>query len=188
MILETKRLILRKPKTSDWKDILEGVGEYDVAKMLLKVPHPYSKKMAEEFIKKIIKRWRKKVKDDYLFLIELKSEKKVIGAIGLHSVDDFSKIATTSSWINKKYWRVGYMTEAKIAVNDFAFNELKLRRLNSNVFINNKASNRTQLKVGYKLEGKKRKAVKSKITGKIYDENMYGLLKEDWVKARRKLA
>ncbi|MEI7765795.1 MAG: GNAT family N-acetyltransferase, partial [bacterium] len=110
MKLETKRLILRKPKMSDWKDVLEGVGEYDVAKMLLKIPHPYYKKDAEEFIKKTIKRWRKKVKDDYLFLIELKFEKKVIGAIGLHNVDDFSKIATTGSWINKKYWRVGYMT------------------------------------------------------------------------------
>ncbi len=44
MKLITKRLILRKPKKSDWKDLVEGVGEYDVAKMLLVVPHPYKKK------------------------------------------------------------------------------------------------------------------------------------------------
>lgn len=35
MELETKRLILRKPQKSDWKDVVEGAGEYDVAKMVL---------------------------------------------------------------------------------------------------------------------------------------------------------
>ena len=187
MELKTKRLILRKPKKSDWKDLVEGVGEYDVAKMLLVVPHPYNKKDADTYIKTVIKRWKQKIQNDYTFFIELKSEKKVIGAIGIHRIDKFSGIGTTGSWINKKYWRNGYMTEAKIAVNDFAFNKLKLRRLESPVFSDNKASNAVQIKMGYKLEGVKRKAVKGKTTGKIYDENIYGLLKEDWVKARKKL-
>lgn len=187
MKLETKRLILRKPKTSDWKDIVEGVGEYDVAKMLLKVPHPYHEKDAKSFIKKTLVNWRQKVIADYLFFIELKSEKKVIGSIGIHKIDNFSGTGTTGSWINKKYWRNGYMTEVKIAVNDFAFNKLKLRRLNSNVFADNKASNATQIKMGYKLEGMKRKSKKDKTSGKIHDENIYGLLKEDWKKTRSKL-
>ena len=79
------------------------------------------------------------------------------------------------------------MTEAKIAVNDFAFNKLKLRKLNSDVFTENKASNATQLKMGYRLEGTRRKAARSKASGKIHDENIYGLLKEDWKKVRGKL-
>jgi len=187
MELKTKRLILRKPKKSDWKDLVEGVGEYDVAKMLLKIPHPYKKKDADVYIKMVIKRWKQKKQEDYTFFVELKSEKKVIGAIGIHRIDWFSEVGATSSWINKKYWRNGYMTEAKIAVNDFAFNKLKLRRLNSDVFTENKASNATQLKMGYKLEGTKRKAIKSKASGKIHDENIYGLFKEDWKKVRGKL-
>lgn len=187
MKLETERLILREPKSSDWKDIVEGVGEYDIAKMLLVVPHPYTKKDADDFIKIKIKKWKEKNADDYLFFIELKSEKKIIGAIGIHKIDKFSRTGTTGSWINKKYWRLGYMTESKIVVNDFAFNKLKLRRLDSFVYVDNKASNATQLKMGYKLEGTKRKAVKSKASGKIHNENIYGLLKEDWVKIRPKL-
>ncbi|HLP86776.1 MAG TPA: GNAT family protein [Candidatus Paceibacterota bacterium] len=187
MKLETKRLILRIPRKDDWKDIVEGVGEYDVSKMLLKVPYPYKKKDAVDFIGRKIAKWKQKVKDDYLFFIELKSEKKVIGAIGIHKVDNFSKTGETGSWINKKYWRNGYMTEAKIAVNDFAFNKLKLRRLDSPVYTDNVASNATQLKMGYKLEGVKRKTVRSLASGKIHDENIYGLLKEDWVKVRPKL-
>ena len=120
-------------------------------------------------------------------MIELKAEKKVIGVLGLRNILPFNGTASTGSWINKKYWRQGYMTEAKIAVNDFAFDTLKLRRLNSTVNVNNKASNATQLKVGYVLEGVERKASRSKASGKISDLNIYGLLKEDWKKARLKL-
>ena len=187
MELETKRLILRKPKKGDWKDIVEGAGEFDVAKMTASIPHPYKKKDAEDVIKKIIKKWKQKAVTDYSFVIELKSEKKIIGVIGLHKINNFFGHAETGSWINKKYWRKGYITEAKIAINDFAFNKLKLRRLNSFVFKDNKASNATQIKMGYKLEGMQRKAAKSKASGRIQDLNMYGLLKEDWKKTRLEL-
>lgn len=187
MELKTKRLILRKPKLNDWKDLVEGIGEYDVAKMLVKVPHPYSRKDAEVYIRKVIKRWKKKDNNDYSFFIELKSEKKVIGAITIRIIDPISKVGETGSWINKKYWRNGYMTETKIAVNDFAFNKLKLKRLESPVFKDNKASNATQLKMGYKLEGMRRKSKISLASGKTHDENIYGLLKQEWKERRKKL-
>jgi len=172
---------------SDWEDLVEGIGNYDVAKMITKVPYPYTKKDAEYYIKKRLKIWKKKVIDDYVFVMELKSEKKVIGAIGLHKVNFFHGVGTTSSWVNKKYWRKGYATEAKIAINDFAFNELKLRRIESGSFSNNIASNALQLKMGFKFEGTKRKNVRCMTTGKIHDENIYGLMKEEWKKARSKL-
>jgi [ribosomal protein S5]-alanine N-acetyltransferase len=182
--LETKRLILRKPKISDWKDIIEGAGEYDVAKMTTNIPYPYKKKDAIKWINKSVKKWGNK---SYLFLIELKSEKKIIGCMEIHHLDKVSNKATTGSWINKKYWKKGYITEAKIAVNDFAFNKLKLRKLNSKVFKENKASNATQRKIGYKLEGTQRKENVNPITKKIHDVNLYGLLKEDWIKSRNRL-
>lgn len=134
-----------------------------------------------------MKKRGKKELGDIIFCIELKSEKKVIGSIGLHKINAFNGTATTGSWINKKYWRQGYISEAKVAVNDFAFNTLKMRRLNSVILKSNNASNATQKKMGYRLEGVQRKAIKNKTTGKIYDTNLYGLLKEDWMKARKKL-
>lgn len=183
--LKTKRLILRKPRKADWRDVMEGAGEFDVAKMTKAIPYPYKKKDADWFINNALKKWREKT--NCVFVIELKKEKKVIGALGLHGINKFAGTATTGSWINKKYWRQGYMTEAKIAVNDFSFSRLKLNRLNSSVATNNKASNVTQKKMGYKLEGKQRKSVRSKASGKIHDVYLYGLLREDWIKIRKKL-
>lgn len=177
MILKTQRLILRKPKISDWKDIVDGLKELSVARMMEEIPHPYKKKDALTWLKRTIKNWGK---NSYNFMIELKSEKKVIGAIGLHQVDKFVGNSVTGSWINKKYWRKGYITEAKIAINEFAFNKLKLRKLVSYVYTDNKASNATQIKTGYKFEGCSKKGSRVKSTGKIVDVNLYGLFKEDW--------
>jgi RimJ/RimL family protein N-acetyltransferase len=182
--LKTKRLILRMPAKSDWKDIVDGAGEFDIAKMTATIPHPYKKKDALWFINMVLKDWGK---TRYTFFIELKDEKRVIGVMDLFRIDKINGTAETGSWINKKYWRMGYITEAKIALNDFAFNKLKLRRLDSSVFVSNKASNATQRKVGYKFEGTKRKALKNKATEKIHDVNIYGLLKDDWEKVRPRL-
>ena len=187
MKLKTKRLILRQPKMSDWKDLVEGLNDFEVAKRMSRIVYPYNKKEAEIFIKKTAQRWKEKVPENIQFSIELKSEKKIIGGIGISNINNFNGTANTGSWINKKYWRQGYITEAKIVANDFIFNKLKLRRLNSYVYYDNKASNATQKKMGYKLEGTMRKYMKNKATGKIHDMNVYGLLKEDWEKTRRKL-
>ena len=74
MEIKTERLILRKPKMSDWKDILEGAKELEVSKNLEGVPHPYKKKDAEWFVNDVLKKWRKKKRKSYEFFIELNEE------------------------------------------------------------------------------------------------------------------
>jgi len=178
--LETKRLVLRKPKKEDWKDLVEGLNEIEVTKNTSQIPHPYKKKDAIKFIKEARKKFRKR--QGYPFFLELKDKSKVIGCIDISNINKFNGTATTGSWVNKNYWKRGFITEAKIAANSFVFNKLGLRRLDSEVYANNEASNKTQKRLGYKYEGTRREAVKSKASGKIHDSNVYGLLKEDWRK------
>lgn len=61
--METKRLILRSPQKSDWKDLVEGMKELDVTKMLDKAPHPYVKKDADWFINDSLKKSKIKNKE-----------------------------------------------------------------------------------------------------------------------------
>lgn len=184
MKIETKRLILRLPRKGDWKDILEGVKDLEVTKYLAVVPHPYKKKDALWFIDDSLKKWKKKKPESYRFFIELKSEKKIIGVTDIHGINELDKTAKTGSWINKNYWRKGYILETKIPVMDFIFNKLKMRKIETEAFATNKGSNAMQKKLGFKFEGKKIKSSICKATGKIHDANMYGLLKEDWKKKR----
>ena len=187
MILKTKRLILRKPKISDSKDLVEGLNNKEVSEFLATVPYPYKESDAKWWIKKCLKDWGKNKKEDYKFFIELKLEKKIIGAIDISNLNNQNKTCETGSWINKKYWRKGYIMEAKIAINEFAFNKLKVRKMETEVYSKNKASNAAQLAMGYKYEGCRIKHGISKATGKINDENIYGLMKEDWKKNLPKL-
>lgn len=184
MMLETKRLILRPPKKTDWKDIVEGASDLEVSKMLLVVPHPYKKKDALGWVNSCMAKWKKKDKSDYTFFIVLKSENKVIGATGIHELDKRQGKAVTGSWINKRYWRKGYILEAKVPVLDFAFNKLKLRKIETSAFVENSASNKMSKKLGFRLEGTKRQSVISKSDGKIHDENIYGLLRKEWTRIR----
>ena len=185
MKLETERLILRKPRMSDAQDIVEGVNNLNVSKNLAVVKYPYYIKDAKSWVSHCLKSWSKKNKKDYYFFIELKSEKKLIGAIDL-SINS-TGIGRTGSWVNENYHRKGYMTEAKIAINEFAFNKLKIRKLETEAYSDNIASNATQKSVGYKYEGCRIKHSISLSTGKIHDENLYGLLRKDWKKNLPKL-
>ena|SRR3989344_2963695 len=187
MIFKTKRLILRPPRKTDWKDVVEGAGDIEVSRNLLVVPHPYRKKDAMKWINSSIKKWKSKNKEGYTFFIELKSEGKVIGATSIHKINKEQGIANTGSWINKRYWRKGYILEAKVPVLDFVFKKLKLRKIETSAFVENIASHNMSTKLGFTHEGTKRKAVVCKADGKIHDENIYGLLKDEWLNKRKEI-
>lgn len=187
MIIKTKRLILRPVKKSDWKDIVEGISDKEVSKNLKIVPYPYSKKDALGWINKKLKKQKEREKDDYSFCIELKSEKKLIGATGLHRVSKKNGKCDTGSWISRKYWRKGYILEAKVPVLDFAFNKLKLRKIETAAFVENTASNNMSQKLGFRKEGTKRKSIVDAALRKVHDENIYGLFKDEWLKVRPKI-
>lgn len=180
MKLETKRLVLRKPRKSDANDLVEGLDNLKVSKWVSSVPYPYKKKDAMWFINDC------KKKGNYAFSIELKSERKVVGGIGLHGYKEFDGIAEIGFWVNEKYWRQGIVKEAAIALIDFGFKKLKLRRIVQKAYTRNKASNSVAKKFGYKFEGKERKSVKAKSTGKIHDCNVYSMLKNEWPRNKKR--
>ena len=79
------------------------------------------------------------------------------------------------------------MKEACIELISFGFNKLKLRRLNVRAYKENVSSNSLIKKFGFNYEGTMIKSYKVKSTGKIHDENFYAMLKEDWVKNKKRL-
>ena len=83
-------------------------------------------------------------------------------------------------WINFDYQNQGYGTEAFGERLRFAFNELKLRRIENGYFKGNESSFKMQQKFGYKIEGMKRKSLICKADGKIKDEYITGLIKQEW--------
>ena len=174
VIIETERLILRQWNMEDIDDMIEGLNNINVTKWLAGVPFPYTIKDAKDFIQETIDN------DLYNFAIILKSENKVIGGTQLTSINFDNGIAGGGIWINEKYQGYGYGTEAFGARIKYAFEVLGLRRLENGYFKENERSHKMQLKFGYKDEGIKRQKFISKATGKIEDEYITGLLKDEW--------
>lgn len=187
MKLETKRLILREPVMLDAKDAAEGLNNIKVSRYMLAISHPYTIKDAKKYISHASMEKKKKPRKSYGFFIVLKSEKKVIGGIGVRNVDRFQGTTNIGYWLAEPYWQKGYGTEAAKAILDFAFNELKVRKIKIPIYTKNKASNALAKKLGAKLEGTLRKHCKVKCDGKIHDQNVYGLFKDEWKKARKRL-
>ena len=176
VVIETERLILRQWNMNDIKDMVEGLNNINVTTWLAGAPFPYTINDAKDFIQKTIDN------DLYNFAIILKSENKVIGGTQLTNVSFTNGTAGGGIWINEKYQDLGYGSEAFEARIKYAFEVLGLRRLENGYFKENEKSHKMQLKFGYKDEGIKRKKFISKATGKIEDEYITGLLKEEWIK------
>ena len=186
MKLLTERLILRDITEKDAKDIVRNINNLNVSKNLLVVPYPYSMKDAKKWIKHCKKDAKKKPRESYELGIELKSEKRIIGGIGLSKVNRYQGTAMIGYWLGENYWRKGYMHEATQKILDFAFNKLKLRRLDVEAFAENEGSNSLIKKLCFRYEGTMIKRLRSKADGKIHDENKYGLLREDYLKRNLK--
>lgn len=182
MKLETKRLILRSWAEADIPDLIEGLNDLEVAKWLAFVPYPYSQKDAEGWIRFSRLTQNPGHADSYHFAIELKAQHKVIGGVTLDQINFTHGTAGGGIWISARYQNQGYGTEAFGEKIRFAFEDLKLRRMDNGFFADNPASWPMQEKFGYKIEGLRRKAFHCLADRQLKDECLTGLLVEEWRK------
>jgi ribosomal-protein-alanine N-acetyltransferase len=181
MKLITPRLILRDWQVSDKKDLIENINDIEVSKWLIIVPHPYTESSADLWINHCGEQKGKQIleKTSHSFAIQLK-DGSTIGGINIDYVDHVQGRGMIGYWLGIKYHKQGYGSEALGKIIDFAFNVLKLRRLEAGVLVGNTSSGKLLEKFGFKKEGIKRKACIYKADGKIKDEYIYGLLSEEY--------
>ena len=178
MIIEGKRLILREWEYSDIDDLVEGLNNINVSKWMASIPFPYSENDALNFVRHA----KQQDKDHQIYLaIVLKENNKVIGGTEIRNIDRRNGSAGGGIWLNEKYQRNGYGTEAFCIRNRYIFNELNLRRIENGYFKDNEKSHKMQIKLGYKDEGIRRKKFLCMATNEYVDEFITGLLKEEFI-------
>jgi [ribosomal protein S5]-alanine N-acetyltransferase len=140
--LETERLILRPPQLADVPYFVPLIADYEVAKNLSSVPHPYTEEAGFAFIARAAdKRSRG---EDYAFAVLRKNDDAYVGACGVHPERNWE----FGYWIGKPYWGHGYATEAARRLIAFAFEELDTDYLTAGWFHDNPASSRVLAKLG----------------------------------------
>jgi RimJ/RimL family protein N-acetyltransferase len=178
MKIKTKRLILRPATLNDAADIAMNANDIDVIRYTAHVPFPYSIKNAKDFIQLCRKRESQKPCTDWNFVIEIRSEKKVVGCLGFIRIDYFTGKADIGYWLGENYWKQGFAFEAVNAFIKFAFTTLKLQRLEAAIYIENRASQALVKKLGFKKEGVRHRASRSHATSVLHDVLIYALLKQ----------
>jgi ribosomal-protein-alanine N-acetyltransferase len=176
MRLETKRLTLREWRRSDLDDLVEGLGNLAVAKWLASVPNPYTRRHGVAWLDHCATSAKNRPRRSYEFAIVLKSESKVIGGVSLDRIDRHHGTAGGGIWLNVRYHNQGYGTEAFAARLAFAFEKLKLRRIENGFLLGNRASRKMLEGLGYKREGVARKRFLCMADGELKDECLMALL------------
>ena len=183
MIIESERLILRSWEYEEIDDLIEGLNNINVSKWLAAVPYPYTKKDAEKFID-----YAKQLDKDskgMMLAIVLKENNKVIGGTSIESINKKDGTAGGGIWLNEKYQKNGYGTEAFSTRIKYAFEVLGLRRIENGYFSGNEKSKNMQHKLGYKDEGIRRKKYLCLATNEYTDECITGLLKEEFIEYKK---
>lgn len=143
--LKTERLHLRSPCRDDLAALVPLIGDYDVAKNLAVVPHPYAVTDGEGWLNAMAAR-KPCDGDDWAILLDN-------AFIGVCSVTRYQGRLSLGYWLGKPYWGQGYASEAARAAVSHAFAEHDAFALVSGYFVDNPASGGVLAKLGFEPAG-----------------------------------
>jgi RimJ/RimL family protein N-acetyltransferase len=151
-VIETARLRLRCLRDDESAMLVSLVGDWEVARWLAAVPHPYGEADARAWIGLV--RHDHAIGRPQRFAIALKESDRLIGGVGLDgSPGDGSNEPALGYWLGQPYWRNGYAREAVAAVIDYGFRSLGLATIRAYTDPGNTASQQVLLGCGLKYVG-----------------------------------
>jgi RimJ/RimL family protein N-acetyltransferase len=102
-----------------------------------------------------------------------------VGACSLEGIEARDRSATLGIWLARDRWEQGYGTDAVRTLCRFALREMNLQRVELRVYEGNPRARRAYEKVGFKEEGRLRRA--HFVGGRHVDVIVMGLLAEDLI-------
>lgn len=177
MLLKTERLNLRPLLITDLAKIhaLHSLPETDAFNTL---GIPENIQSTENLLHQWLQAQITFPRTAYIFCMEVIATNNFVGLIALNLGKTNYKSAEVWYKTHVNYWKKGFTTEALQKVLDFAFNDLKLHRIEAGCAVENVASIKVLEKAGMTREGRKRKILP--IRGEWKDNYFYAILDEDY--------
>lgn len=168
LTITTPRLSLRPFEEADARRIAYLAGDYDVAKMCGRVPHPYTMASAFEFLG-LMTRGREAGRE-YAFAVTAPID-GLIGACGVsRSGGADSRTWEIGYWFGMPYWGRGYASESARGVMDWARGQLGADTFVAGHFVDNPASGHVLRKLGFAPAG---------------EQDLFGLARQQTSRAAR---
>lgn len=172
-VIRTERLVLSSPTKDDAERIAELANDPEISRFTLRVPSPYSKQDAFEFISFAEDR----NEDGRAIELVMRLNGRVVGAIGAVSFDDKWHGASMGYWLGSEYRGHGYCTEALVALNEFIFKEKGVHKISAAHMVSNEKSGKVMERAGMKKEAVLRGHYC--LEGQPEDKIIYSIFKEE---------
>ncbi len=153
--IATSRLVLKQPETADATALFQAINDWEVIRWLSRVPYPYKKHHAVEFIRR-----NHECVDNgsaYQFLILFQD--KVEGCVGLDRHEE--EFFNLGYWVARRSWGAGLATEAVHAIIRFAFENVGEKKIHSACHDTNVSSAKVLEKNGFGQTGSKQQFSKA---------------------------
>lgn len=146
--LETARLTLRRPRMADATELAALANDWDVAGNLSRMPHPYGRSDAEDFIPKA----RENVRPDVTFFVTNRDTGILMGCCSLWTRASDREFEI-GYWFGRPFWGQGFATEAAHRLIDHAFGTVGIDRLWVSCRVTNERSRRVIRNCGFQPDG-----------------------------------
>lgn len=143
--ITTARLVLRPHRMSDAEAIAQSLNDFQVSRMLARVPAPYDRQDASEWLSVATT----DLNEGWAFAITAGDDVH----IGCVSFERGNGGWELGYWLNRFYWGRGYMSEAVHAATARFLMRMPGTDIRSGIFADNVASLRVQEKAGFGITG-----------------------------------
>lgn len=170
MELRLVKSTLRPWRAGDEASLVRHANNYRVWRNLRnRFPHPYTLHDARLWVQAAS---TAEPQTNFAIVVDAQA----VGGIGILLQEDVHRhSAEIGYWLGEEYWGRGIVTEAAVAVTEWAFAQFDLRRIYACVYEWNPASMRVLEKAGYECEGRLRKSVTK--DGETIDELIYAIVR-----------
>lgn len=180
-IIRGERVYLRPAERGDLEAFVRWFADAEVSRYLSDRA-PFSMAMEERWFERLVD---EQGKSRYHFVICLLSDGRAIGGTDLRNINYENGEAEFGIAIGERgEWGKGYGTDALNAICDFGFGELRLERIELEVYAGNGRAQRSYEKAGFVVEGVMRHAHYHH--GEYVDVVRMALLRDEWLALARK--
>lgn len=148
--LRTPRLTLRPLRAEDAAALHRLVNDWEVAKMLARVPFPYPRALADEWIAST---WAQMAAGEAWHLAitgEEAGEEMLVGCVGLTREGEAAELGY---WVGRRFWGHGVASEAAGRLARWGLANLPVARLTSAALPENPRSEAVLRRIGFREAG-----------------------------------
>ncbi len=152
--IETGRLVLRPLEPADANPVAAYLDDIEVARWLVRVPHPFTAQDASDFIDQCCTTASLGTATTLGIVVRGHDRAIVRGIVALHSLDTRPEIGF---WLGRPFWGHGLMSEAVDATLTWAYANLDVDAITAGAFQGNVASLTIQARQGFEVVGMSRR-------------------------------